>query len=753
MNPVKVIVASGNVENELKFVYLHEAPNLNHYFNSPQMNMRNCRLCIFVLFSLVLISSECYSQMWMWADKIGLDTGGNDYGMAMTRDKQGHVLITGRVKGNSTFGKGTGAVTLIGFGDRDAYISKYDSLGNFIWARRYGGLMSDWGLGIGTDGNSNIYLTGYFTDSIKFGSTEVVGAGGQDVFLAKVDSSGNLLWVKDFGGTTNEYANALTVDAVGNSYITGTFTGTVTFGPNTLVCSGGIDYFIAKFDPNGNCVWAREAGNTLNDEGKSITLNSSGTSVYVCGYYNGNVTFGSTALAGYSGNDIFVAKYDTSGTCTWAKRAGSSNHEFASAVALDKTGDLYITGNYVAAVNFGTTTSPVMIPAATGGQDIFLAKYDTLGNILWAKKAAGGSGTDNSQGIAVNQFNNPVFCGFFETTCDFGGISKTVEGGSRDVFVTEYDNSGNIVWLKTYKGVMKSGIYASGHAVVVDNTQHTYLTGGFLDTVAFDTITLISSGISSDVFLGKLSPYEKASFNASAIQVCVGGAIYFSDNSRGLPLTYQWTFEGATTPNSTLANPVVYYDSAGVFDVQLIINNGIESDTLFLNNYITVNAAPTVNIGSDTLACIGSTFVINAGTGFSSYLWQDGSTANSYNATVSGQYYVRVTDVNTCSAADTMNITFDLCTGADELSDGIDVEFFPNPVGSSGVLYAIINDIEKYHSLSLHIFDMTGRSVLNIKTITERETSIDTRNLAKGVYQITIETEDGRLARKKMVIN
>lgn len=542
----------------------------------------------FLVFFLTVISYDSFSQKWQWGNKIGLDPGGNDYGMAMAKDESGNILVTGRVKGNSTFGTGGGAVTLITYGDRDIYICKYDSLGDFIWARRYGGLYSDYGLGIATDTNSNIYITGYYTDSAQFESNNIIGNGGQDIFIAKINELGSLVWVRSIGGTSNEYANALAVDQEGNSYITGVFNGSVVFGSSTLTSSGSIDFFISKFDTYGNCIWGKRAGNSLNDEGKSIVVNESGTEVYVCGYYNNNVTFGTIALNGFGGNDIFIAKYDTSGTCTWAQRAGSSSHEFASALALDKMGNVFVTGNYIAPVNFGTTATPLIIATSSGSQDVFIAKYDVVGNIIWAKKALGGTGIDNSQGITINKFDNPVFCGFFETTCSFDGVLRTIEGDSRDVFVTEYDSIGNIIWLKTYKGIMKSGIMASGHAVITDNTEHTYLTGGFLDTVSFDGITMVAVGISSDVFTGKLSPFIEASFSASQTTVCKGDSINFIDNSRGMPMTYEWLFSGGIPQNSTVFNPAVFYDSIGTFDVQLIVNNGIEADTLFLNNFITV---------------------------------------------------------------------------------------------------------------------------------------------------------------------
>ncbi|HET6224889.1 MAG TPA: SBBP repeat-containing protein [Bacteroidia bacterium] len=541
----------------------------------------------FIAFFLVIISLNGYSQKWMWATKIGLEGGGNDYGLAIAKDKRGNVMVTGRVKGASIFGTGTHAVTLQGFGDRDSYIAKYDSLGNLVWARRYGGWSSDYGYGIATDDNSNIYITGNIVGPAYF-DKDTLDTNGGDIYVAKVSPSGDLIWAKSWGGNGDDYASAIAVDKEGNAYITGNYIESIVFGTDTLLGKGGKDLFIAKIDANGNPVWSRSVGDTGIEDSRTITINETGTSIYVAGSYQKTAVFGSFVLTNYGGGDIFIAKYDINGQCLWATHAGSNQMEFADAVDLDKLGNLYVVGNYYNILNFGTPANPVTLPYPSTGQDIFLAKYDTLGKIKWVKPVGYGRGLNFGDGLDINKFNNPVICGFFADTCYFGGQPHSIEGDSQDGFVAEYNDNGEILWFKSYKGITKNGIFAGAHAVLTDNTEHTYLTGGFLDVVSFDTISLTAAGVSSDVLVGKISPFLKAQINASLKEICLGEAIQFTDISRGFPVSWQWYLPGGNTTSPTIYNPLVTYDSAGIFDVALVINNGVERDTIVLPGYIHV---------------------------------------------------------------------------------------------------------------------------------------------------------------------
>ena len=141
---------------------------------------------------------------------------------------------------------------------------------SFRWVEKSGGPGNDYGYGIAVDGAGNSYVAGSFNGSATFGETSVISQGGADIFIAKYDNGGNLLWVRSAGGATNDAASAVAVDGSGNCYVTGVFQGTATFGNTSLTSAGGPDIFIAKYDSAGNFVWARQAGGSSDDRGYAV---------------------------------------------------------------------------------------------------------------------------------------------------------------------------------------------------------------------------------------------------------------------------------------------------------------------------------------------------------------------------------------------------------------------------------------------------------------------------------------------------
>jgi hypothetical protein len=182
-----------------------------------------------------------------------------------------------------------------------------DSGGNFLWAKRAGGNWNDVGHGIALDSSGNAYVTGYFEDTAVFGATTLTSAGQPDTYIAKVDSGGNFLWAKRAGGTSSDIGNGIAVDSSGNAYITGYFWATAVFGATTLTSAGQSDTYIAKVDSGGNFLWAKRAGGISIDEGKSITVDSIGNA-YVTGSFNGTAVFGATTLTSAGGYDVFIWK-------------------------------------------------------------------------------------------------------------------------------------------------------------------------------------------------------------------------------------------------------------------------------------------------------------------------------------------------------------------------------------------------------------------------------------------------------------
>ncbi len=256
-----------------------------------------------------------------WA--VGIGGGGYDQAHSLALDNAANVYITGNFEVTVDFDPGPGTANLTSKGSRDIFIAKYNSNGNFNWAKSIGGSSLDFGRSISADGVGNVYITGNFSDTVDFdpgpGIAEL--SGFIDIFIAKYDSSGNYSWAKSMGGSQADYGWSTYVDDSANLYVTGYFKDTVDFdpGPNTanMTPYGGINYdvFIAKYDKNGNYSWARKMGGNNSDYGNAIALDGAGN-VYIGGRFSDSANFDpcidNPNLTSNGGADAFIAKYSPS---------------------------------------------------------------------------------------------------------------------------------------------------------------------------------------------------------------------------------------------------------------------------------------------------------------------------------------------------------------------------------------------------------------------------------------------------------
>ncbi len=343
----------------------------------------------------------------IWARSAGGIGFDHSFGIAM--DNNGYLYITG-VTANYGTTIAFGNISLSPNGYDNIYIAKYDTSGNALSVKlakvKGGGYSST---GICTDLSGNIYITGWFSDSLIFDNTVITSSGLQrDIFIAKYSSSGNVLWAKSAGGLAPDESNSIAADQLGNVYITGMFAdSTIVFGNITLTNSapspwGQADYFIAKYDSSGNAIWAKSAGNYLDEAGLGVATDHS-NNVYVTGYYRGAITFGSYIINNGGYYDTFIVKYDFNGNVLWAKGAGVSNISYSKAITIDSLNNAYITGYYNGSnIVFGNDT---LINTNAGSYDLFIAKYDNLGYVKWAK-TAGGIYDDYGYGITIDKFGN-----------------------------------------------------------------------------------------------------------------------------------------------------------------------------------------------------------------------------------------------------------------------------------------------------------------------------------------------------------
>ncbi|MCK4694720.1 MAG: SBBP repeat-containing protein, partial [Candidatus Cloacimonetes bacterium] len=415
----------------------------------------------------------------------------SDEGKTITTDDAGNIYVTGYFCGTATFG----SYSLTSSGIDDIFVAKMDADGIWQWAKQAGGSFEDSGKSIALDSAGNSYVTGHFEGTAIFGSTSLTSSGSTDIFVAKLDVDGNWLYAISAGGSCFDFGCSIALDSAGNSYVTGKFYGTATFGSASLTSCGYYDIFVAKMDADGNWQWATRAGGSSGDSGTSIVLDSAGNS-YVTGDFKHTATFGFTSLTSNEYPDIFIAKMDADGNWQWATRAGGSSYDYCGCIALDSAGNSYVTGKFIGTAIFGSISL-----TSSGLDDIFVAKMDADGIWQWATRA-GGSDYDCGYSIALDSAGNSYVTGHFEGTAIFGSISLTSSSGSYDVFAAKMDVDGIWQWATRAGG---SGIGSDcGYSIALDSVGNSYVTGCFYETATFGSTSLTSCG-SHDIFVAKLN--------------------------------------------------------------------------------------------------------------------------------------------------------------------------------------------------------------------------------------------------------
>ncbi len=442
-----------------------------------------------------------------------------DAGMGVGVDALGNVYTCGTFNGTVDFDPGVNTVNMSAGSYTSIFIQKSDADGNFIWAKRII-CSTDMQVGeIQVDPAGNSYITGCFNSATNFdignSSYFISSVGEKDAFVAKYNTDGDLVWAKAIGGINDDIGRSVFVDNAGNTYSTGTFSGTIDADPGTgtynLTNQGLGSGYVQKLDANGDFVWA--IMNTRVGAGIqcfSIEADAQGN-VYVGGAFSGTMNFnlaGSgfnlTAVGSY---DIFVQKLDSDGNFVWAKRAGAENLDYCRSIALGEANDVYLTGFFNNTVDFDPGIGIANL-ASAGGNDSYVLKLDTAGNFKWAKKT-GSTGSEMGERICY-QSGTIYSVGSFYNTVDFnpnaGTVSYTATGTYPDAYIQQLDTSGNYVWSATFGDVQRDEAYG----VHADGLENIYITGRYNGTVDFDpgpnTVNLTATtGTVGDVFVQKLT--------------------------------------------------------------------------------------------------------------------------------------------------------------------------------------------------------------------------------------------------------
>jgi hypothetical protein len=408
----------------------------------------------------------------LWAKRVADQL--SSQASAIAADGQGNVIVAGGFVGVADFGGGS----LQSAGGADVFAAKFAVDGTLLWVRSFGDPADQMADSVAVDGDGNIVLTGSFAGAIDFGGGFLHSAGGQDVFVVKLDANGAHLWSKSFGDGSDQLGAGIAVDGAGDLIVTGSFFGTADFGGGALVSAGDSDVFLVKLDANGGHLWSKSFGGPADQLPMSIAVDDS-KSIVLTGEFSGALDFGGGALVSTGFGDAFVAKLDANGGHLWSKSFGDGPADtiVGRGVVTDISGSVLILGEFDGAADFGD--GPV------SGTGMFLVKLDADGGHLWSKHLGAGSAQE-ARGVATDGAGNVLLTGTLHGAMDFGD-GPIQSAGSGDLFVAKLDASGGSLWSKRF-GNSK---YQGGRGIATDTAGNAFVIGVFGGSVDFGGGTVL----------------------------------------------------------------------------------------------------------------------------------------------------------------------------------------------------------------------------------------------------------------------
>ncbi len=422
----------------------------------------------------------------LWAERFG-DAAAQSASWVVI-DGAGDLVVAGEFAGSIDLGSGP----LTSAGDQDIFVAKLTLNGNLLWAQRFGGAGLDTvgKLAVGADGS--VVLAGSFMGDIAFGGLTMTSAGSSDVFVAKLTSGGGAVWAKRFGDAAaaqGERGGGVAIGEGGAIYVATQFFGTIDLGLGAHTSQGEQDILVAKLDASGTPVWSVAAGSPTADSCSSVAVAPDG-SILVAGGHDAGFHTALMDLASAGGHDVFALRLDAGGTLVDAKGYGSLADDAAHATSARA---------FVGVLGGPTDFGVGDVPVASAG-DAFVARYDVLGGVAWAK-AFGGAKEELFTGVVEDAQGNEILTGAAASVVDFGGGALPARGGL-DAVVVALDAAGSHMWSRRFGGpgadsAMTAAVAPDGSVVVV---------GAFEDTADFGGGIALTSAGDRDAFVLRLVP-------------------------------------------------------------------------------------------------------------------------------------------------------------------------------------------------------------------------------------------------------
>jgi hypothetical protein len=350
------------------------------------------------------------SGNYVWAHRYG-DAAKPQFAFAVAADPAGNALVAGIFASTIDFGGGL----MTSNGSSDAFVAKLDPAGNQIWAHHYGDGTSQTSKTIASDGAGNVYVAGGYQGTMNFGGGNLPPSNGLgNMFLAKLDASGNYLWAKGMGDFANpQLAYGVASDAAGNVVVVGSGQGSIDFGGGPLTTAGDMDVLLAAYTPSGALRWARVFGDALAQNANGVAVDPAGN-VLVTGFFAGTINFGGATLTATGVNDLFVAKFDPQGHHLWSLQAGGDGDTEANGITTDAAGNIFVVGSFTGTMNCGT--GPV---TSAGDLDALVLEYTPGGTCLQARRYGDSSPTAQiARSVSTDAAGNVYVFGDYDGTLD-----------------------------------------------------------------------------------------------------------------------------------------------------------------------------------------------------------------------------------------------------------------------------------------------------------------------------------------------
>ncbi len=560
-------------------------------------------------------------------------------------DLNSNVFLSGETQ--STIGIAASGHQTTFVGTSAAFLVKFDASGNRLWATYYGGSNFTSGRGCATDAQGNIYQCGVTNTSalIPFNGHQISPGSSGEAYLVKFDSFGNRLWATYYGGNSVDAAHSCAVDPFGNVYMTGATSSTnnIASGGFQNTFAGGIyDVFLVKFNSSGARLWGTYFGGLLHDDATFCTTDANGN-VFICG---GTTSTAGIASGGhqniYSGTgnqfDAFLAKFNPSGSLLWSTYYGGSSSDGAGDCATDLSGNVYLCGTTSSTSNISSGGFQNFL---AGPLDCFLVKFNSGGTRLWGTYF-GDIGQEGGTTVVCDASGNPVFCGYTSSQSSIStGPPQTIYGGGvYDVFIAKFNGSGARLWASYYG----AGNYEVAGDCDIDTQGNIYVCGITQSTTGLNLNghqTTFGGG-SYDEFLIKIcdGPVPPNAISGNTI-LCSSTLASYSINVVPNAQSYSWIVPAGWTSTASVNSLTAGVLSSGILSV-IATNSCGSSGAQTLN--VTALVTPTISVNSGTI-CNGTAFTVTP-SGANTFTYSTGTSV--LTPTANASYSVSGTGTNGC---------------------------------------------------------------------------------------------------------